>query len=172
LIGMPSDVPQSAELPRRPHQWLYLAGFVLLCLGVGLVGGQITAPALVGWYPSLAKPAFTPPDWLFGPVWTALYGLMGVAVWRVWRTPPRPGRRRALGLFFLQLALNLAWVLLFFGAQAIGAAAIELAVLFALVVLTSRAFGSIERVAGLLLLPYAAWLAFALLLNVEIWRLN
>jgi len=169
---MPSDAPTPAGLPRRPHQWLYLAGFVLLCLGVGYVGSGVTAPALDVWYPSLAKSTLNPPDWLFGPVWTALYGLMGVAVWRVWRTPPQPGRRRALGLFFLQLALNLVWVLLFFGAHAIGAAAIELAILLMLVIFTSRAFGALERPAGILLLPYAAWLAFALFLNVEIWRLN
>lgn len=169
---MPSDALKPAALPRRPHQWGYLAGFVLLCLGVGITGARLAEPALVIWYPSLAKPGFTPPDELFGPIWTALYGLMGVAVWRIWRTPQQAGRRRALGLFFLQLALNLAWVLLFFGAHAIGAAAIELAVLFALVILTSQAFGALERVAGILLLPYAAWLAFALLLNVEIWRMN
>lgn len=169
---MTSDLSDHPAPSRRPYQWLCLAGFVLVCLGVGWIGGQITVPALAAWYPTLVKPSITPPDWLFGPVWAGLYGLMGIAAWRVWRTPPQPGRRRAFGLFFLQLALNLVWVLLFFGAHAVGAAAIELALLFAVVVLTSRIFGQLERTAGILLLPYAAWLAFALFLNVEIWRLN
>ena len=162
-----------ADAPPRSRSGLVLLGFVALCLAVGYVGGAVTAPAVASWYPTLVKPGFNPPDWIFAPVWTALYVLMGIAAWRVWRNSPgQPGRRRALGLFFLQLALNLTWVLLFFGAHAIGAAAIELAVLFALVILTSRVFGALERVAGVLLLPYAAWLAFALLLNLEIWRLN
>ncbi len=163
----------STDVPSRRQSWLVLLGFVLLCLVVGYIGSRIVAGPAATWYPALVKPGFNPPDGVFGPVWTALYVLMGVAAWRVWRTSPqRPGRRRALGLFFLQLALNLAWVLLFFGAHAIGAAAIELAVLFVLVAMTARAFGALDRVAGLLLLPYAAWLAFAALLNFEIWRLN
>jgi len=167
----------SADRSSRRQGWLVLPGFLLLCLVVGYIGSRIAAGPATSWYPTLAKPSFSPPIQVVGPIWSpiwiALYVLMGIAVWRVWRTPSQQsGRRRALGLFFLLLALTLAWVLLFFGAHAIGAAAIELAVLFAFVVMTVHAFGALDRVAGFLLLPYAAWLGFAALLNFEIWRLN
>jgi len=160
------------ETPPRRHGWLVLVGFVLLCLAVGYAGGQVTAPAVANWYPTLAKPSFNPPDWVFAPVWTALYVLMGVAAWRVWRTSPQPGRRRALGLFLLQLALNLGWSLVFFGLQAVGVALIEIVVLLALILVTMIAFWRLDRFAGLLLLPYAVWVGFATSLNFMIWRLN
>ena len=160
------------QTPPRRHSWLVLGGFLLLCLAVGYVGGRVTAPAVASWYPTLVKPSFNPPDWIFAPVWTLLYLLMGVAAWRVWRTPSQPRRRRALGLFMLQLALNLGWSLVFFGMRAIGAALIEILVLLAVIFATAIAFWRLDRWAGLLFLPYAVWVGFAAILNFTIWRLN
>jgi tryptophan-rich sensory protein len=134
----------------------------------------VTASSVGTWYAGLAKPSFNPPNWVFGPVWTALYLMMAVAGWRVWRRRGADARlaMRALGAWALQLALNLCWSLVFFGARLIGAALVEIAVLFAAIVVTALLFWRIDRVAGALLIPYAAWVAFAALLNAALWRLN
>ena len=152
------------------NRWLALAGFVLLCLAVGAIGGWATQPAIEGWYRVIAKPDWTPPDWVFAPVWTLLYIMMAVAAWLVWQSRRNIGP--ALGLFFVQLALNLAWSLIFFGLRAPGLAALEIAALWLLVALTMVAFFRRVRVAGLLFVPYLAWVSFAAALNIAIWRLN
>jgi len=121
------------------------------------------------WYAGLDKPPFNPPNWIFGPVWTALYLGMGVAAWRVWR---RVGWRAPTFLFLAQLALNALWSPVFFGAHLLGLAALVLASLVALVALTLRAFWRVDKVAGALFVPYLAWVSFALLLNLALWRLN
>ncbi len=153
------------------RDWAALAGFVALCLAVGAAGGLATATSVATWYPTLAKPAFNPPNWVFGPVWTTLYVLMAIAAWRVWRSGA-PGARLALGAWALQLALNLCWSLVFFGLQRIGAALAEILVLFAAIVLTAHLFWRIDRPAGALFAPYIAWVAFAAVLNTALWRLN
>ena len=156
---------------QRGRDAVVLLGFVALCLAVAAAGGAVTASSVGTWYAGLAKPSFNPPNWVFGPVWTALYLMMAFAGWRVWRR--RGGDARlALGAWALQLALNLCWSLLFFGARLIGAALVEIAVLFAAIVATALLFWRIDRVAGALLVPYAAWVAFAALLNAALWRLN
>ena len=149
-----------------------LLAFIALCLAVAAAGGAVTASSVGTWYAGLAKPSFNPPDWVFGPVWTALYLMMAVAGWRVWRRRGVSGVRPALGVWTLQLVLNLCWSLVFFGARLIGAALVEIAVLFAAIVATALLFWRIDRVAGALLVPYAAWVAFAALLNAALWRLN
>jgi tryptophan-rich sensory protein len=149
-----------------------LAGFVALCLAVAAAGGAITATSVNTWYAALAKPAFNPPGWVFGPVWTVLYLMMALAAWRVWRARAAPGARLALGAWALQLALNLSWSFIFFGARMIGAALAEILVLLAAIVLTAVLFWRIDRAAGALLVPYAAWVAFATALNAALWRLN
>jgi tryptophan-rich sensory protein len=141
-----------------------------LCLAVGALGGWITATSVKTWYPLLNKPGFTPPDWLFGPVWTALYVLMGIAAWRVWCAKAKA--REALALFGLQLVLNLAWSLIFFGLHGIGAAVAVIVVLEAAILATIAAFRKIDRLAAALLVPYALWVAFATVLNIAVWRLN
>ena len=151
-----------------------LTGLVLslaLAFAVSAIGGWVTAGSVSTWYPTLAKPGFNPPDWIFGPVWTALYALMAVAAWRVWRTLGTV-RNRALVLYGVQLALNLLWSILFFGAHRAGWALIEITLLFAAIIATMIAFWRIDRPAGFCLLPYAAWVGFAALLNAAIWRLN
>jgi tryptophan-rich sensory protein len=149
-----------------------LAGFLAACLAVSVLGGLVTASSVGGWYQALDKPPFNPPDWLFAPVWTGLYLMMALAAWRIWRHVDHPWRVRALALFAGQLALNLAWSFLFFGLTAVGAALVEIVVLWIAIVLTAVTFGRIDRTAGWLLAPYVAWVLFAAVLNAAIWSLN
>ncbi len=147
-------------------------GFIVilaLCLAVSAIGGAVTASSVGSWYPLLAKPAFNPPNWIFAPVWTALYFMMAIAGWRIWR---RGAARWALSLFAFQLALNLAWSIVFFGMHAVGAALLEIVVLLLAILATTVVFWRSDRIAGMLFVPYAAWVAFAAILNAAIWQLN
>ena len=146
--------------------------FVALCLGIGALGASVTATSVDTWYAGLVKPSFNPPDEVFGPVWTVLYILMGVAAWRVWRSADRDTTRGPLTLFALQLAINLGWTVVFFGLHKIASAVATIVVLDVAVLVTMLAFRSVDRLAALLMLPYVAWVAFATVLNVAIWRLN
>lgn len=145
--------------------------FVVGCEAVGLAGAAVTNPGS-DWYRALVKPSFQPPAWVFGPAWTLLYALMGLAAWRVWRRRTAPGARTALVLFGAQLAVNAAWSPVFFGAHAVGAALAVIAVLVVLVAATIVAFRRVDRTAAALLLPYLAWVLFATVLNAAILRLN
>ena len=156
----------------RKSDMAALAGFMVLCLAVAAVGGAVTATSVETWYAQLSKPAFNPPDWLFGPVWTVLHVMMALAAWRVWRKRGVGGAGMALSAWGLQLALNLGWSLLFFGARMIGTALAEIVVLLAAIIVTTALFWRIDRVGGALLVPYAAWVAFATVLNAALWRLN
>lgn len=149
-----------------------LAAFVVVCLAVSAVGGAVTASSVGGWYAGLEKPGFNPPDWVFAPVWTVLYLMMAVAGWQVWRRAGFRDGRIALALFAIQLALNLAWSFLFFGLRRIDLALVEIVVLLAVILLTTIHFWRIDRIAGLLFVPYAAWVAYALVLNVSLLVLN
>ncbi len=151
---------------------LALVFFVGLCLLVGALGGWVTATSVSDWYPTLNKPSFNPPNWLFGPVWTALYVLMGIAAWRVWSTAWADRARGPLALFALQLALNLGWSVVFFGLRAPGPAVVVIVALEAAILATILAFRRIDGLAAALLVPYALWVAFATVLNVAVWRLN
>jgi len=156
----------------RKRDTIGFAVFLALCLAVSAIGGAATASSVGTWYQTLAKPAFNPPNWIFAPVWTALYFMMAVAGWRVWR---RDGLRRAgwaLSLFALQLVLNLAWSILFFGMRSIGGALIEIVVLLLAILATTAVFWQRDRLAGMLFVPYAGWVAFATVLNAALWRLN
>jgi translocator protein len=146
--------------------------FVALCLGIGALGASVTATSVDTWYAGLVKPSFNPPDEVFGPVWTVLYILMGVAAWRVWRSADRDTTRGPLTLFALQLAINLGWTVVLFGLHKIASAVATIVVLDVAVLVTMLAFRSVDRLAALLMLPYVAWVAFATVLNVAIWRLN
>src|SRR5579862_665488 len=110
-------------------RWIGLAFWITLCFAVAALGARWTAGEVTGWYRTLTRPSFAPPNWVFGPVWTALYALMAVAAWRVWLAAPSEARTWALALFVLQLGLNLAWSWIFFRRHAMGAALIEVAVL-------------------------------------------
>jgi tryptophan-rich sensory protein len=150
-------------------KWLGLAAWVLLALSAGAVGSQFTPGE---WYDGLQKPAWNPPSWVFGPVWTALYILMGVAAWLVWREHGFRGSSPALWLFIGQLALNAAWSWMFFGLNRPGLAFAEILVLEAAIVWTLVLFWRLRPAAGALLVPYALWVAFASVLNLRLWRLN
>jgi tryptophan-rich sensory protein len=139
-----------------------------LCLLVAAVGGLATS-ADTAWYRELDKPRWNPPSWVFGPVWTTLYVLMGIAVWRVWRREPKGP---AVALFGVQLALNLAWSFIFFRAREIDLAFAEIVVLWTFIAATIVAFRRIDRAAASLMLPYLAWVSFAALLNATIARMN
>ena len=146
---------------------------VALPLSVGGLSGIATARGVQDWYPTLAKPAFNPPDWVFGPVWTLLYLMMGVAAFLVWqRGWHEPAVRIALAVFLVQLALNGLWSVLFFGMQAPGLAFAEIVVLWLSIGATVVLFWRVVPIAGKILLPYAAWVGFAAVLNGSIWILN
>jgi translocator protein len=154
----------------RLRDALGLAGFLALSFAIAGTGAAVTATSVGDWYQGLAKPAFNPPDALFGPVWSVLYAMIAVAGWRIWRL--RGAREPALLAWAVQLGLNLGWSFLFFGARLIGAALIEIVALLAAIVVSARLFWRIDRGAALLLAPYAAWVAYATLLNAALWRLN
>lgn len=152
------------------NQWLVLAGFILVCLVTGGLGGWVTAQSVTDWYPTLVKPSWNPPNWIFGPVWTALYLMMAVAAWLVWRSDGNI--RGAMILFFSQLALNFAWSFLFFGARSPWLGLMDIAMLWLALVITVIIFFQKSAAAGLLMLPYLVWVSFAAILNLAIWRLN
>lgn len=146
--------------------------FAALCLVIGALGAAVTATSVSTWYAEIAKPSFTPPNTVFGPVWTALYVLMAVAAWRVWRRADRDTARGPLTLFALQLALNLGWSVAFFGLRDIGFAVGVILALDLAVLTVALQFRRIDGPAALLLMPYLAWIAFATVLTIAIWRLN
>ncbi|KPK01963.1 MAG: hypothetical protein AMS20_12690 [Gemmatimonas sp. SG8_28] len=144
-----------------------------LPLAVGALSGLATARSVTDWYPALAKPPFNPPSWVFGPVWTALYLMMGAALYLVWREgAQRPEVRTAILLFAVQLALNGLWSVLFFGVRSPALAFAEILLLWTAIGATTLAFWAIRTTAGALLLPYLAWVTFAAVLNGSIWWLN
>lgn len=140
---------------------------------VGAIAGLFTAPAIEHWYAFANKPSFNPPNWIFAPVWTALYILMGIALYKVWKSH-ESGRVKQMGviLFALQLALNFAWSFIFFYAKMPGLAFIELLVLWVTILLTIIWFGKISTGAAWLLVPYISWVSFAGVLNFFFWQMN
>ncbi len=145
---------------------------LLIPLAVGGISGFFTVSAIPGWYQTIQKPTWNPPNWVFGPVWTTLYVLMGIAMYLVWTRPCTPERQGALYLNAIQLVLNFFWSLIFFNLHAIGTALIEIGVLWVLIVWTMFAYDKVYKPAAWLLLPYIVWVTFATILNFTIWRLN
>lgn len=146
---------------------------LVVSLGVTLAAGWIGSRFAPGeWYAALAKPSWNPPGYLFGPVWSILYLLMAVSAWLVWRKAGFSGAGVALGLFLLQLILNALWSYLFFGLHRPDLAFIDIVALWLVILATLLAFWPISGPAGLLLLPYLAWVSFASALNLQLWRLN
>lgn len=145
---------------------------LLIPLAVGGLSGFFTVSAIPGWYQTIQKPTWNPPNWIFGPVWTTLYVLMGIAMYLVWIRPRTPERQRALWVNALQLVFNFFWSLIFFNMHAIGWALVEIAFLWGLIVWTMFAYDKVYTPAAWLLLPYIVWVTFATILNFTIWRLN
>jgi len=152
------------------NEWLALAIAVTVCFGAAALGSWPTVRGLREWYPSLRKPSWNPPNRVFGPVWTALYLAMAVAAWLVWRSGADV--TVALGLFALQLALNVAWSVVFFGQRNASGAFVVIVGLWLAIAATLIAFGSIDPVAGALFVPYLVWVTFASFLNRAVARLN
>lgn len=151
---------------------LVLVFFIASTLAVAAVGAWATTSSVATWYPTLHKPAWNPPAWLFGPVWTFLYLTMAVAAWLVWRKLGWSGGAGVLGLFAAQLALNAAWSPLFFGLRNPAAGLVDIVALWVAVLVTGICFWRVVPIAGALLVPYWLWVSFAAALNFEIWRLN
>jgi tryptophan-rich sensory protein len=168
----------TSRLRRLPddHPVAALLVAVLACEVVGASGAVFTAQGLESWYDTLARPDLAPPNWVFGPVWTTLFALMGVAGWLVWRRATDPAvasrARIALGVFAVHFLFNLAWSAVFFGRQSIDGGLLVIAILWVLIAATIRAFDRVDRRAALLLVPYLAWVTFAAYLNYRFWVLN
>ena len=157
-------------MPRRD-----IIGLIVAVLGteaIGALSGLAAGGDFVAFYDALRKPPATPPPAVFGPAWTVLYLLMAIAAWLVWREGLTRQTALALGLFAAQLALNFAWSLIFFGQHRIGAALLEIAMLWLVILATIVAFWIVRPAAGALLLPYLGWVSYAAYLNAGIWRLN
>lgn len=150
-----------------------LVASILVCFLAAAIGSVFTSPQIDGWYAGLAKPWFAPPNWVFGPVWTTLYLLMGIALFLVWRKGlERPDVRLGVILFGVQLAVNAAWSLVFFGLQSPFAGLVCIVILWVLILATLVQFWKVDRIAGALLIPYLAWVSIATALNHAIWVLN
>ncbi len=152
------------------RDFIFLAGFVGLCLAVSGVSGYFTVAGVREWFPTLVKPSFNPPNWLFAPVWSVLYIMMGIAAWLVWRQSGEINL--ALWMFFIQLTLNFLWSFLFFNLHRLDVALIDISLLWLSIAATLYLFWKIDARAGLLIVPYLAWVSFASLLNASFWRLN
>ena len=153
-------------------KWIGLSVWIGICFVAAAIGSWFTAPSVKTWYPTLVKPAGTPPSWVFGPVWSTLYVLMATAAWLVWRQRPTANVTAALALFFVQLALNATWSFVFFGLRRPGLALLEILVLLAAIIATMTNFAPLSRLAFWLMTPYLAWVSYATFLNFWIWRLN
>ncbi len=153
-------------------RWIGLAVFIVACLGAGGLGAIATTPEIEGWYKTIEKPSWNPPDYVFGPVWTTLYVMMAVAAWLIWKPEGYQAAAMPLTLFAIQLALNIAWSWIFFGAHRPGFASAEIVILWLAILATTVAFFKRSQLAGWLMAPYLAWVSFACVLNFTIWRLN
>lgn len=152
--------------------WLGLIAAILICQGAGVLGVLTTDTGDSPWYRLLRKPRFTPPSWVFGPVWTLLYLMMGVALHRLWRRRDRRAGRVALGFFVVQLVLNAAWTPVFFGARSLRGGLVVIVALWAAIAATIVARWRASRLAAVLLVPYWVWVSFATVLNASIASLN
>ena len=150
-----------------------LAISIAICFGAAAIGGMATAGSVTSdWFFQLKKPSWNPPNWIFGPVWSALYFMMAFAAWLVWKHSGGARARVALGWFAFHLLLNIGWSVLFFGQRQIGWAVVEIGFLWLAIVITMALFYRHSRFATAILVPYLLWVSFASFLNYTIWTLN
>ena len=156
------------------QKYLRIIYCVTICLVVGFLSGKVTQSSITTWYPTLTKPIFNPPNWIFAPVWTLLYIFMGIAAGLVWNELNSKEKevKNALKFFIIQLGLNALWSYLFFGLQNVLLAAIEVLLLLLMIYETHLKFKLLNKKSGYLLIPYMAWVSFASLLTWSIWWLN
>ena len=149
---------------------------VVTCLAIGYFSGMATQSSIKTWFPTLIKPSFNPPNWVFAPVWSMLYIMMGIAAGLVWNrmeaSKDKELVKKSLIFFAIQLGLNALWSVLFFGLRNPMLALIEIVLLWLMIYETYIKFGKIDKIAGYLFLPYLAWVSFASILNASIWWLN
>jgi len=146
---------------------------IVICNSAGFIGSIFTTSAIPTWYSSLEKPSFNPPNWVFGPVWTTLYTLMGISAYLVWRQGIHNSQvKTALIIFGIQLFLNAIWSPIFFGLRALFAALVVIGILWITILLTIFTFYKVSTIAALLLIPYILWVSFATVLNYSLWALN
>ena len=154
------------------ESWLSLIPFVVVCFLAAAIGALATNSSVKTWYPQLRRPEWTPPNWLFGPVWTTLYLMMALSAWLAWRGSNSGVPRFALILFGIQLVLNALWSVVFFGLRKIGPAFAEVLLLWMMLIATAVSFLPLSLLAAWLLIPYIAWVGFASYLNYRIWQMN
>ncbi len=146
---------------------------IVICQLAGLIGSLFTTPSIPTWYATLQKPSFTPPNWLFAPVWTTLFVLMGISAFLVWRKGLNDKQVRiSLSIFGAQLILNILWSIMFFGLKSPLVGFIEISILWLAILFTILKFFKISKTAGILLIPYILWVSFAAILNISIMILN
>jgi len=151
---------------------LKLVASIILCQLAGFLGSLFTTPAIPTWYQTLHKPFFTPPNWIFSPVWISLFILMGISLFFVWQRTDHPKFKIAFIFFFVQLILNVFWSAAFFGLRSPLLGLIDIVLLWIAILLTTQHFLKVSRMAGFLLFPYLLWVGFAALLNFSLWILN
>jgi tryptophan-rich sensory protein len=156
----------------RFREILKLVGSVLLCQLAGFLGSLFTMPAIPTWYATLRKPSFTPPNWVFSPVWISLFILMGLSLFFVWRRTDHQKLKVAFIFFFVQFILNILWSILFFWFRSPLLGLVDIVLLWIAILLTIQHFWKVSKFAGVLLLPYLVWVSFATLLNFSLWILN
>jgi tryptophan-rich sensory protein len=156
----------------RFSEILKLVSSVIICQIAGFLGSLFTTPAIPTWYATLKKPFFTPPNWIFSPVWVSLFILMGISLFFVWRATNHPRLKTAFIFFFVQLVLNVLWSIFFFGFKSPLLGLVDIVLLWIAILLTIQHFWKTSKFAGALLLPYLFWVSFATLLNFSLWILN
>ncbi|SDE40873.1 TspO and MBR related proteins [Mucilaginibacter pineti] len=157
----------------RKFQFFPFLISLLITVGIGFVASLVTRPQIAGWYSTLNKPSFNPPPWLFAPVWSCIYVMIAIAAYMVWKLRSRrPAYKIARAVYFIQLALNFSWSIVFFGLHQVLGALIVIVLLWISIVLNINWFGKFNRVAGWLLYPYLLWVSFATVLNASIYFLN
>lgn len=153
--------------------WMKLLISIGLPVGVGAIAGLFTSTGVDGWFQTIEKPSWQPPEWVFGPVWTVLYVLMGIAFFLVWKSDaPKKQKRMAITLWIIQLVFNFFWSFIFFHQHQIDWALAEILVLWFFILLTILYFGRVNKVAAWLMVPYISWVSFASLLTFAIYELN
>lgn len=160
------------EVQNGLREWLALGVSIAVCFAAAGIGSLFTDPEIGGWYARIEKPSWTPPNWVFGPVWSTLYLMMAVAAWLVWKDKGFAGAGLALSLFIVQLLFNALWSIFFFGLHNIGLALLDIILLWVAILLTILFFWRVEPWAGALMLPYLLWVAYASALNYSIWKMN
>lgn len=155
------------------NSYLKLFISIFICLAIGGVSGYLTSNEIPTWYMTLNKPSFNPPNWIFAPVWTTLYILMGISFWLVWKSSTEEAvKNRAMVFFIIQLVLNFFWSIIFFSFHQLGFAMIEIVLMWIFILFSIISFYPISKAASYLLIPYICWVSFASVLNFAVWRLN